>query len=145
MSIVQEVIDRKGNMTGKTFADLAHMPFVTPPDSIDGITEEWFNEQRDFIEGKIASFEKSNTSTSAREYSIGRLRSRIDFLRKFTDEVLKERAEMQKQDEKTVMPSEPQKTEYQRQQEYDEYVDGLLKKAEKDRKLARDLEYFKNQ
>lgn len=131
MGIVQEVRKDNRDMKGLTFAELAHTPFVRQPDSIEGITEEWFSKQSDIIEQKIAAYEKSITSASAREWEVRKLRNLIERLRKFTTEVLTDRARRESS-QKPAAPPSPQINPYQEmaeaQAKHEAYVEELIKK-----------------
>ena len=134
-------------MTGLTFAELAHMPFVRQPDSIDGITEEWFESQKELIESRISLYElNASMPQAARRWETDKLRKLIERLRKFTDEVLTER----KRQETAMNPQTPAETEkdsimdlYERQRDYDEYVDRLFELKKKDEQIARQTEFLR--
>lgn len=146
MGIVQETIDKK-DTTGLTFADLVHMPYVTQPDSIDGITEEWFEFQKKVIDEKISAYELSSSiPQTARRWETDKLRKLIEQLRKFTTKVLKERSRLE-QAIRPVIPPENERdpiTEmYERQRDYDVYVDHLLDLKKKDEQFARQTEFIR--
>ena len=146
MGIVQEIRDIKNDKVGMTFAELAHTPFVQQPDSIKGITEEWFSKQSDYIEQKIADYEKSIKSASAREWEVHKLRNIIDRLRKFTTDVLTDR-DTQERAKRSSVSHEPEKEtfldECKQQQLYEECVDHLLEKSKRDREIARQYDFYK--
>lgn len=134
-------------MTGLTFAELAHMPYVEQPDSIEGVTEEWFESQKELIESRIKLYElNASMPQAARRWETDKLRKLIERLRKFTNEVLIER----KRQKTAVNPQTPAETEkdsitdlYERQRDYDEYVDRLLELKKKDEQIARQTEFLR--
>lgn len=142
MAIVQEIRNETKDMTGLVFADLAHMPYVSQPDTIDGITEEWFNVQRVNIEKKIAAYERSIISTSARYWEIGKLRKLIERLRKFTTEVVASRAVHETASTPVEPEHDPIREEYARQQRYEKKVDELLSTKKQDEEIARNRSIY---
>ena len=131
MGIVQQIRDDKKDMKGLTFAELAHTPFVRQPKSIEDITEEWFDEQRDLIESKIAAYEQSIQSASALEWKVRKLRGLIERLRSFTTEVLSNRARLEA-DARPSEPSVPKTDLFQEDAEaramHEAYVDELIRR-----------------
>ena len=131
MAIVQQIREDNKDMKGLTFAELAHTPFVQQPDSIEGITEEWFSKQSDYIEQKIAAYEKSIPSASAREWEVRKLRNIIERLRKFTTEVLTERARLAEA-QKPVEPTHqinPYKDAAEALERHEAHVEEMIKKS----------------
>lgn len=125
------------------FEDLKHEPFVDVPDSIDGITEEWFAKQKERIEKKIAQYEQSNIPRDSKQRTVRKLQERIKRLRAFTDEVLKsETAESPEPVEQLPRQSIDYEEYYNSARRYDEFVDSLIKQKEKQESLNLYLQPF---
>lgn len=126
------------------FEDLKHEPFVDVPDSIDGITEEWFAKQKERIEKKIVQYEQSSTiPRESKQRTICKLQYRIKRLRAFTDEVLKsEAAESPKPVEQLPRQTIDYEEYYNAARRYDEFVDSLIKQKEKQESLNLYLQPF---
>lgn len=143
MAIHQE--ERTNKEMGLTFEDLAHIPFISKPNCIEEITEEWFRLQRITIENKIAAYNDSITSDSARSYELKKLQNILNRLQKFTENVLSSRKK-QESIQPHVIPAKananPIYQEYNKRQ-YDNFVDSLIAKRKRDEEIAKQTEYLK--
>lgn len=142
MAIVQEIRNETKDMTGLVFTDLAHMPYVSQPDSIDGITEEWFQEQKLYIEKQIDGYEHFYSPSFERELQIGKLRKLIERLRKFTTGVVASRAVHETASTPVEPEHDPIREEYARQQRYEKKVDELLSKKKQDEEIAKNRSIY---
>lgn len=130
--------DKIGELS-QTFSALANMPFVSQPESIDGITEEWFVMQRDRIEEKINEMKKSYPAYAV-IHKVKELNERIEHLRKFTADVISYRAKQQINDSVRPYDDDLSQREQESLQSYDDLVDHLLAKSKYNRDIARQNE-----
>lgn len=145
MGIVNMKVNDKKGMLSHCFSALAHMPLVSQPESLDNITDEWFQEQRDIIEKRIQVIKRSLPGYAI-IHQVKELNERIEFLRKFTADVISERAKQNQEDKSVIAPeimNNHSFIEEDRQQRYEDFVDGLLEKRKRNEEIARQTECFK--
>lgn len=149
MGIIQEVRTDRKEPNVLTFADLAHIPGVEVPDSIDGITSDWFNRQKEHIEEKIRIYQSSSI-LGVEMFESRRLNERIERLRIFTESVLRSREAEKKK--KPKPPVQKAKTKYEESIEYseavkrnEEHVEKIIAKRKKEEELTQFVESLKKE
>lgn len=144
MGISQQKHESKNDVR-QVFAGLANMPFVSLPDSIEEITEEWFSEQKSNIEQKIAQMKASMPA-----YAVAKdtrlLKDNVSRLRKFTTDVISEREKRESAKPSSVSCTpgkDPFQEKHELNQRYEDFVDYLLEKSKRDREIARQYNFIK--
>lgn len=149
MGIVQQVRTDRKEPKVLTFSDLAHIPGIDVPDSLDGITSEWFERQKEHIEEKIKKYQ-SFSRLGVEMYESRRLREKIERLRVFTDGVLKQREA--KEQKNTEPPVQLPTRGYEESAEYaeaikrnEEHVEQMIAKRKREEEMNQFLESLKKE